>query len=152
MNGAGLEARARAPRRSDRSGRCTESRRAQRWAKMAQVEVQIQHTDSTDLDEEGFLALVRVSDGRQFKLGIVKSILDVWREQVGSLDVDQVAERLAKDILDQEPSPGNLDEGFLVTLDNGFATPIAAEQNLRNWGVRPFLARHNEHSGRRPTS
>ena len=119
---------------------------------MAQVEVQIQHTDSTDLDEEGFLALVRVSDGRQFKLGIVKSILDVWREQVGSLDVDQVAERLAKDILDQEPSPGNLDEGFLVTLDNGFATPIAAEQNLRNSGVLPFLAGHHDHSGRRPTS
>src|ERR1700735_590102 len=101
-------------------------------AKMAQLEVQIQRSDSTDLDDDDFLALVRVSDGRQFKLGIVKSILDVWREQVGSLDVDQVAERLAKDILDQEPSTGNLDEGFLVTLDNGFATPIAAEQNLRN--------------------
>jgi hypothetical protein len=121
-------------------------------AKVAQVEVQIQRTDSTDLDDDDFLALVRVSDGRQFKLGIVKSILDVWREQVGSLDVDQVAERLAKDILDQEPSTGNLDEGFLVTLDNGYATPIAAEQNLRNSGVLPFLAGHHDHSGRRPTS
>ena len=92
---------------------------------------------------------MRVSDGRQFKLGIVKSILDVWREQVGNLDIDQVAERLAKDILDQEPSTGNLDEGFLVTLDNGFATPIAAEQNLRNSGVLPFLAGHHDHAGRR---
>lgn len=119
---------------------------------MAQAEVQIQRTDSTDLDEDDFLALVRVSDGRQFKLGIVKSILDVWREQVGNLDVDQVAERLAKDILDQEPSTGNLDEGFLVTLDNGFATPIAAEQNLRNSGVLPFLAGHHDHSGRGLTS
>jgi hypothetical protein len=121
-------------------------------AKVAQVEVQIQRTDPTDLDDDDFLALVRVSDGRQFKLGIVKSILDVWREQVGSLDVDQVAERLAKDILEQEPSTGNLDEGFLVTLDNGYATPIAAEQNLRNSGVLPFLAGHHDHSGRRPTS
>jgi len=120
-------------------------------AKVAEVEVQIQRTDPTDLDDD-FVALVRVSDGRQFKLGIAKPILDVWREQVGSLDVDQVAERLAKDILDQEPSTGNLDEGFLVTLDNGYATPIAAEQNLRNSGVLPFLAGHHDHSGRRPTS
>jgi hypothetical protein len=119
---------------------------------MAQLEVQIQHTDSTALEEDDFLALVRVSDGRQFKLGIVKSILDVWREQVGSLDIDQVAERLAKDILAQEPSTGNLDEGFLVTLDNGYATPVAAEQNLRNSGVLPFLAGHHDHPGRRPTS
>jgi hypothetical protein len=118
---------------------------------VAQLEVQIQRTESTELDDD-FLALVRVSDGRQFKLGIAKSIIDVWREQVGNLDVDQVAERLAKDILDQEPSTGNLHEGFLVTLDNGYATPIAAEQNLRNSGVLPFLASHRDHSARRPTS
>jgi hypothetical protein len=117
-------------------------------AKMAQLEVQIQRSDSTEFDDDDFLALVRVSDGRQFKLGIVKSILDVWRDQVGNLDIDQVAERLAKDILEQEPSTGNLDEGFLVTLDNGYATPIAAEQNLRNSGVLPFLASHQDH--RRP--
>jgi hypothetical protein len=115
---------------------------------VAQLEVQIQRTDSTDLDDSDFLALVSVSDGRQFKLGIAKSILNVWREQVGNLDIDQVAERLAKDILDQEPSAGNLNEGFLVTLDNGYATPIAAEQNLRNSGVLPFLASHYDHPAR----
>jgi hypothetical protein len=119
-------------------------------AKMAQVDVQIQHSDSTELYEDGFVALVRVSDGRQFKLGIAKSILDVWREQVGSLDIDQVAARLAKDILEQEPSTRNLDEGFIVTLDNGYATPIAAEQNLGNSGVLPFLASHQD--PQRPTS
>jgi hypothetical protein len=112
---------------------------------MAQLDVQIQRNESDDAD---FLAVVRVSDGRQFKLGIAKSILDVWREQVGTLDVDEVAAQLAKDILDQEPSTGNLNEGFLVTLDNGYATPIAAEQNLRNSGVLPFLASHHDRATR----
>jgi len=121
-------------------------------AKVAQLEVQIQRNDSTELDDHDFLAVVRVSDGRQFNLGIVKSILDVWREQVENLDIDQVAERLAKDILDQEPSTENLTEGFWVTLDNGYATPVAAEQNLRNSGVLPFLASHHDHPARRPTS
>jgi hypothetical protein len=121
-------------------------------AKVAQLEVQIQHTDSTELDDNDFLALVRVSDGRQFELGIAKSILDVWRQQVGNLDIDQVAERLAKDILDQQPSTGNLNEGFLITLDNGYATPVAAEQNLRNSGVLPFLANHHDHATRRDAS
>jgi hypothetical protein len=119
---------------------------------VAQLEVQIQRTDATELDDNDFLALVRASDGRQFKLGIAKSILDVWREQVANLDIDQVAERLAKDILDQQPSSGNLDEGFLITLDNGYATPVAAEQNLRNSGVLPFLANHHDHAARRHTS
>jgi hypothetical protein len=121
-------------------------------AKVAQLEVQIQRTDSDEADDDDFLALVRVSDGRQFKLGIAKSILDVWREQVGNLDVDQVAERLAKDILGQEPSTGNLTEGFLVTLDNGYATPVAAEQNLRNSGVLPFLASHHNRAAPPRTS
>jgi hypothetical protein len=118
---------------------------------VGQLEVQIQRNDSTQIDDNDFLALVKVSDGRQFKLGIAKSVLDVWFEQVGDLDIDQVAERLAKDILDQEPSTGNLNEGFLITLDNGYATPVAAEQNLRNSGVLPFLASHNDHAARRPT-
>jgi hypothetical protein len=121
-------------------------------AKVAQLEVQIQRTDSDEADDDDFLALVRVSDGRQFKLGIAKSILDVWREQVGNLDVDQIAERLAKDILGQEPSTGNLTEGFLVTLDNGYATPVAAEQNLRNSGVLPFLASHHNRAAPPRTS
>jgi len=119
---------------------------------VAQLEVQIQRTDSDEADDDDFLALVRVSDGRQFKLGIAKSILDVWREQVGNLDVDQIAERLAKDILGQEPSTGNLTEGFLVTLDNGYATPVAAEQNLRNSGVLPFLASHHNRAAPPRTS
>jgi hypothetical protein len=113
-------------------------------AKMAQLEVQIEHTDVEDTEDDDFLALVRASDGREFKLGIAKSILDVWRQQIGNLDVDQVAERLAKDILEQAPSTGNLSEGFVITLDNGYATPIAAEQNLRNSGVLPFLASHQD--------
>src|SRR5665213_686198 len=115
---------------------------------MAQLDVQIHRNESDDSDDADFLAMVRVSDGRQFKLGIAKSILDVWRERVGALDIDEVAARLAKDILDQDPSSGNLDEGFLVTLDNGYATPIAAEQNLRNSGVLPFLASHHDRAPR----
>jgi hypothetical protein len=51
-------------------------------------------------DELDFLALVRVSDGRQFNLGIQKSVIDVWQEQLGEVDVDAVASKLAKDILD----------------------------------------------------
>jgi hypothetical protein len=121
-------------------------------AKVASLEIQIQRTDSDEVDDDDFLALVRVSDGRQFKLGIAKSILDVWREQDGSLDVDHVAERLAKDILEQKPSTGNLTEGFLVTLDNGYATPVAAEQNLRNSGVLPFLASHHDRAAPRHSS
>jgi hypothetical protein len=117
-------------------------------AKVAQLEVQIQRTNSNEADDEDFRALVHVNDGREFELGIAKSILDVWREQIENLDVDQVAERLAKDILEQEPSSGNLTDGFLVTLDNGFATPVAAEQNLRNSGVLPFLASHHDRGAR----
>jgi hypothetical protein len=119
---------------------------------VAQLEVQIQRTDSDETEEADFRALVHVNDGREFELGIAKSILDVWREQIGNLDIDQVAERLAKDILEQEPSSGNLTEGFLVTLDNGFATPVAAEQNLRNSGVLPFLASHHDRGAPRHSS
>lgn len=116
---------------------------------MAQLQVQIQRTDSDEHDDDNFRALVHVNDGREFELGIEKSILDVWQEQIENLDVDQVAERLAKDILEQEPSSGNLTEGFLVTLDNGFATPVAAEQNLKNSGVLPFLASHHDRAAPR---
>jgi len=119
---------------------------------VAQLEVQIQRTDSDETEETDFRALVHVNDGREFELGIAKSILDVWREQIGNLDIDQVAERLARDILEQEPSSGNLTEGFLVTLDNGFATPVAAEQNLRNSGVLPFLASHHDRAAPRHSS
>jgi len=111
---------------------------------VAQLDIQIQRTDSSDDDD--FLADVRVSDGREFRLGIVGPVLELWREQLGSLDIDEVAAKLAKDILDQQPSSGNLSEGFVVTLDNGYATPIAAEQNLRNSGVLPFLANHHAKS------
>jgi hypothetical protein len=115
---------------------------------MPQLDIQIQRNESVESDDADFLAMVRASDGRQFELGIEKSILDVWREQVGTLDIDEVATRLAIDILDQKPSAGNLDEGFLVTLDNGYATPVAAEQNLRNSGVLPFLASHHDRAPR----
>jgi len=109
---------------------------------MPALDIQIQRKDS---DEPDYLAVVHVSDGREFNLGILKSVLDVWHDQVGELDVDAVVSKLARDILDQNPSSGNIDDGFLVTLDNGYATPVAAEQNLRNSGVLPFLDRHNDH-------
>ena len=109
---------------------------------MPDLDVQIHRQRS---DEPDYLAVVQVSDGREFSLGILKSVLDVWHDQVGELDVDSVASKLARDILDQHPSTGNMNEGFLVTLDNGYATPLAAEQNLRNSGVLPFLDRSHDH-------
>jgi hypothetical protein len=114
---------------------------------MSNLDIELQRTGA---DEPDYLAVVRVSDGRQFKLGILKSVLDVWHDQVGDLDVDAVASKLAQDILEQQPSPGNMDEGFLVTLENGYATPVAAEQNLRNSGVLPFLDRQHGHVERDP--
>jgi hypothetical protein len=113
---------------------------------MSNLDIQLQRTGSDEPDD--YLAVVRVSDGRQFKLGILKSVLDVWHDQIGDLDVDEVASKLALDILAQQPSSGNMDEGFLVTLDNGYATPVAAEQNLRNSGVLPFLDRQHGHNER----
>jgi hypothetical protein len=107
---------------------------------MPNFDVHIQRSSSVD-ENDDFLAVVEAKDGRRFRLGILKPVLDVWREQVDNLDVEEMASRLAIDLLDQAPSADELDEGFLVTLDNGYATPLAAEQNIRNSGVMPFLAR-----------
>jgi hypothetical protein len=110
---------------------------------MSDLDIQVQRRGS---DAPDYLAVVHASDGREFNFGILKSVLDVWHDQVGDLDLDEVASKLARDILEQQPSSGNLSDGFLVTLDNGFATPVAAEQNLRNSGVLPFIDRHHEAS------
>jgi hypothetical protein len=113
---------------------------------MPDLDVHIQKAGNTDNNSD-FLAVVKVTDGRKFRLGILKPVIDVWREQVGDLDVDAMASRLALDLLSQGPSADELDEGFLVTLDNGYATPMAAEQNIRNSGVMPFLARKYKGEG-----
>jgi hypothetical protein len=89
---------------------------------------------------------VGVEDGRGFRLGFSRDILDVWAEQLSrsgrSLELDPIADGLAREILKQNPSEDELNEGFLVTMDNGFATPTAAEQNLRNSGTVSFRMRH----------
>ena len=107
---------------------------------MSRLDVHIQKADTTD-DAADYLALVEATDGRKFRLGILSPVIEVWKQQVEDLNIDEMAAKLAIDLLNQDPSSNELDEGFLVTLDNGFATPIAAEQNIKNSGVLPFLAR-----------
>lgn len=92
---------------------------------MPNLDIQIQRRRS---DEPDYVAVVRVSDGREFHLGIVKSVLDAWRDQVGELDVDAVASKLAWKILEQQPSTGRLNEGFLITLDDDLRGCVANER------------------------
>jgi hypothetical protein len=87
---------------------------------------------------------VTTTDGRAFRLGFARPLLDVWEAQLSrsdtSVELDEIADRLARDIAAQDPAEEQLSEGFIVTLDNGFATPIAAEENLKNSGVVAFSA------------
>jgi hypothetical protein len=67
--------------------------------------------------------------------------------------LDTVAEELEVELLQQGPTDDQLSEGFLVAFDNGFATPLATEENLRNSGLLSFLAgRPNVEVAPRPES
>jgi hypothetical protein len=87
---------------------------------------------------------VSVGDGRTFRLGFARDLLGVWEAELArsdhALQLDRLADDLAREILQLAPSDEQLSEGFLVALDNGFATPTAAQENLRNSGLIPFLA------------
>jgi hypothetical protein len=98
--------------------------------------------DRSEPTDENVDYSVGVENGKGFRLGFSREILDVWSEQLSrdgrNLELDPIADGLAREILNQNPSEDELNEGFLVTMKNGFATPTAATQNLRNSGTAPF--------------
>jgi hypothetical protein len=101
---------------------------------------------SSPSDENQAQYVVRADGGSTFELSFQEDLLDVWREQLARsstvLDLDSIAERLAEGIAEITPSPEALHGGVVVTRDNGAATPVAAENNLHNSGIGPFL-RHD---------
>ena len=95
--------------------------------------------------EEGSVDFsVTVDDGNTFRLGFAAAAArhlgaPSSPAQVTTWQLDDVADELARGIVAQDPTDDQLRAGFRVTLDNGFATPLAAEQNLRNSGVNAFV-------------
>jgi hypothetical protein len=95
-----------------------------------------------DASERRIHYLIREEDGRTFHISFLPTIVEEWQKQLArsgsSVDLDRVAKELAEEIISQQPTAQQLADGFLVTFDNGFATPLAAVQNLRNSGFMAF--------------
>lgn len=94
-------------------------------------------------DDETGVEYVVDGDGIVFRLGFSRQIVEIWEEQLSRadnrLDLSAVAQELAEELARQTPRADQLAQGFLVTIDNGFATPTAAAHNLRNSGVGAFV-------------
>jgi hypothetical protein len=64
---------------------------------------------------------VSVGDGRTFRLGFARDLLGVWEAELArsdhALQLDRLADDLAREILQLAPSDEQLSEGFLVALD-----------------------------------
>ena len=46
------------------------------------------------------------------------AVLHAWHDQFDELDVDAIASKLARSILEQQPSTGIMNESFLIRLDD----------------------------------
>ena len=91
-------------------------------------------------DADGQLRYLAQLGNGSFELGFSERLLDLWGWRVDSEELDTIAEKLAKEILNQHPSAANLQQGFWFSEENAFATPTAALERLRLSGIGSFQA------------